>query len=173
MKEYIPDMYQKSIYTVDYSKLLSKGIKCILYDLDNTIIPPKSNVPVPKAKDLFTGLKQKGFKIFILTNSPGFRLKKFTEYYGIDGVAWALKPHTFKLKRLMKKYNYKPSEVALIGDQIMTDVKVGNKTGIMTILVNPLHENELFVTKINRFLENRKLKELEKRNLFHKDEFYE
>ena len=118
-------------------------------------------------------LKQKGFRIFILTNSPEFRLKKFTEYYGIEGVSWALKPHTFKLKKLIKKYNYKPSEVALIGDQIMTDVKCGNKVGVTTILTKPLHEEEFFVTKINRFLENKKLKELEKKGLFHKDDFYE
>ena len=57
MKEYLPDMYQKSIYTIDYSKLLSKGIKCILYDLDNTIVASKSSQPTEKAKDLFEHLE--------------------------------------------------------------------------------------------------------------------
>ena len=66
MEEYLPDIYQKSIYTIDYSKLLARGIKCILFDLDNTIVAPFSNETPQKAKDLITGLKQKGFKIILL-----------------------------------------------------------------------------------------------------------
>ena len=70
MEEYLPDIYQKSIYTIDYTKLLSRGIKCLLFDLDNTIVPPFSNELSKKAKELFIGLKQKGFKIILFTNSP-------------------------------------------------------------------------------------------------------
>ena len=173
MKDYLPDMYQKSIYTIDYSKLLNKGIKCILYDLDNTIIAPKESEPIEKAKDLFTSLKQKGFKIVIFTNSPAYRLKKFTSFYNVEGIPFAFKPHTRKLKRLMTKYNYNPSEMVIIGDQLMTDIKVGKKVGIMTILINPICEEELFVTKINRFLEKRKLKELKDNNLLIKGNYYE
>ena len=32
---YKPDMYQKDIYSIDYKKLKSYGIKCILFDLDH------------------------------------------------------------------------------------------------------------------------------------------
>ena len=70
MEKYVPDIYQKSIYTVDYSKLLSRGIKCLLFDLDNTIVAPRSNEMPEKAKDLFVSLKQKGFKVIIFSNSP-------------------------------------------------------------------------------------------------------
>ncbi len=173
MKDYLPDIYQKSIYTIDYSKLLNRGIKCILYDLDNTIVSSKSSLPSEKAKDLFIGLKQKGFKIIIFTNSPGFRLKTFTSFLGVDGVASACKPFTRKLRKLLNRYNYKPSEVVIIGDQLMTDVKVGNKVGITTILVNPISPKEMIFTKFNRFLENRKIKELQNNNLFHRDKYYD
>ena len=37
MEKYVPDIYQKSVYDIDYSKLKSRGIKCLLFDLDNTI----------------------------------------------------------------------------------------------------------------------------------------
>ena len=59
MEIYLPDIYQKSIYTIDYSKLLNRGIKCLLYDLDNTIAPGNSKEVTKKTKDLFTSLKQK------------------------------------------------------------------------------------------------------------------
>ena len=39
MEKYVPDIYQKSIYTINYDSLLSRGIKCLLFDLDNTLAP--------------------------------------------------------------------------------------------------------------------------------------
>ncbi len=173
MEEFLPDIYQKSIYTIDYSKLFNRGIKCILYDLDNTIVPGNSSEPPKKAKDLFVSLKQKGFKIIIYTNSPKMRLRNFQNAFGVDGVANARKPFTKKLIKLLKDYNYSINEVAIIGDQIMTDIRVGNRVGITTILVNPVSNKDFFVTKINRFFEKRKIKELTDNNLFFKGRYYE
>ena len=173
MELYLPDIYQKSIYTVDYSKLLSRGIKCLLYDLDNTIVPGRSIEPPIKAKDLFTSLKQKGFKIVIFTNSPKIRLKHFKEALGVDGISSARKPLPGKLKKLLKDYNFKKNEVAIIGDQLMTDIKVGNTVGITTILVNPISEQDFLITKFNRYLERKKMNELSEKNLFFKGRYYD
>ncbi len=173
MEQYLPDIYQKSIYTIDYSKLLSRGIKCLLYDLDNTIVPGHNTEPPAKAKDLFTSLKQKGFKVIIFTNSPKIRLKNFQTAFGVDGVANARKPFPKKLKKLLKDYNYTENEVAIIGDQLMTDIKVGNAVGITTILINPISEKDFFVTKLNRLRERKKMNELSEKNLFFKGRYYE
>ncbi len=173
MEQYLPDIYQKSIYTVDYSKLMSRGIKCIFFDLDNTIVEPHSSTPSKKAKDLFIGLKQKGFKVIILTNSPKKRLKPFKDYFGIDGISSACKPFTGKLKKAINEYGYAVNEVAIIGDQIQTDVLVGNRVGITTILVNPITEKDCFLTKCNRFLERRRMKKLRDHDLFCKGRFYD
>ena len=67
MKKYIPNIYQKNIYLIDYSKLLSNGINTLLFDLDNTILSPGDKEISPKVKDLFISLKQKGFKIIIFS----------------------------------------------------------------------------------------------------------
>lgn len=173
MEEYLPDIYQKSIYTIDYSKLLNRGIKCILFDLDNTIVPPDSNEHSQKAKDLFTSLKQKGFKIIIYTNSPKIRLKGFKAFFGVDGVSNACKPFTGKLRKLLKDYGYAENEVAIIGDQIMTDIKVGNKVGITTILINPICNRDFIITKFQRLLERRKIKKLRDHDLFWQGRYYD
>lgn len=173
MEQFLPDIYQKSIYTIDYSKLLSRGIKCILFDLDNTIVMPYNNELSKKTKDLFTSLKQKGFKVIIFTNSPKMRLKVFQNVLGVDGVANARKPFTGKLKKLLKEYNFTITEVAIIGDQLMTDVSVGNKVGITTVLVNPLTDKDFFLTKINRFFERKKMKKLRDNDLFWQGRYYE
>ena len=173
MEEYLPDIYQKSIYTIDYSKLYNRGIKCLLFDLDNTIVPPYSNELSQKAKDLFIGLKQKGFKIVIFTNSPQIRLKAFKNFFGVDGVSSACKPFTRKLRKLLKDYGYGENEVAIIGDQLMTDIKVGNKVGITTILVNPVSKSDFILTKIHRFSERRKMKKLRNHDLFWQGRYYD
>ena len=53
MDKFIPDMYQKSIYHIDYDKLQDNGIKCLLIDLDNTCVPYKDKEPNKKLIDLF------------------------------------------------------------------------------------------------------------------------
>lgn len=173
MEMYLPDIYQKSIYTIDYSKLLNRGIKCLLYDLDNTIVSKSDKKPSDKAKELFINLKQKGFEVILFSNSPSIRLRIFKQAFGIDGISSARKPFQYKLKKLLKDSGYTKDQVAIIGDQLMTDVKVGNKVGITTILVNPMSDKDFLVTKFNRFIEKRKMKELTNKNLFLKDRFYD
>ena len=68
MDNFIPDMYQKSIYHIDYDKLKEDGIKCLLFDLDNTCVPFKDKEPNKKLKELFETLKDMDFKVIIFSN---------------------------------------------------------------------------------------------------------
>ena len=81
MDKYVPDMYQKSIYTIDYDLLYSRGIRCLLFDLDNTLVPITENVPSDDVKELFDKLKDKGFKIIIFSNSLKKRVRPFKDIY--------------------------------------------------------------------------------------------
>lgn len=173
MEKYIPDIYQKNIYTIDYDKLLNRNIKCLLFDLDNTIVPSNCKEVPKKAKELFASLKQKGFNIIIFTNSPMFRLKIFKEALNVEGCSSAHKPHTKKLKKILGKYNYDISEVAIIGDQMMTDILVGNKVGITTILINQVSKKDFILTRINRHFEKKIQKKLKDKDLFRKEHFYD
>lgn len=173
MENYVPDMYQQSIYTIDYQKLLNKGIKCLLFDLDNTLAPVTDRRPTQKLKDLFEDLKSKGFKVIIFSNSPKRRIKPFKEELNIDCCASARKPCKEKFLLVLKEYQYTVNEVAIIGDQILTDVLGGNRVGIMTILTNPISNKDFFVTKFNRYREKKIMKKLRDKNLFSKGRYYE
>ncbi|MCM1371002.1 MAG: YqeG family HAD IIIA-type phosphatase [Clostridium sp.] len=173
MEKYVPDMYQKSIYAIDYDKLLRRGIKCILFDLDNTVAPVKMKSPTKKIKKFFNDLKNMGLKVIIFSNSPKSRLKPFKEILEVDCAANAHKPNPKKFLQVMKEYDLSVSEIAIIGDQILTDVVGGNNVGITTILVNPISPVELFFTKINRIRERKIIKKLEQRNLFVRGRYYE
>ena len=105
MEKYIPDMYQKSIYAIDYDKLIKRGIKCLLFDLDNTITPVKMKTPSKKTKKFFSDLKEKGFKVIIFSNSPKKRVKPFKDALDVDCAASAHKPHPKKFLQVLKEYD--------------------------------------------------------------------
>lgn len=173
MEKYMPDVYQKSIYTINYQKLLSQGIKCLLFDLDNTLVPPSIKEPNDKLKELFNELKKMGFKIIIFSNSPKKRVKPFKDILEVDCSASSKKPSKKKFLLVLSEYNFLINEVAIIGDQILTDVLGGNKVGILTILVNPVSKKDLLITKFNRIIEKRIIKKLSKKSLFIRGKYYE
>ena len=55
----------------------------------------------------------------------------------------------------------------------MTDILSGRNFGIKTILVDPLAEKDLKITKINRIIENRFLRRYLKKGLFERGKYYE
>lgn len=173
MENYVPDIYIKSIYSIDYEKLQNRGIKCLLFDLDNTIAPLSLKMPSRKVKNFFNDLKNMGFKIIIFSNSGKSRLKPFKDTLDVDCAYSACKPMRKKFDIILRDYKYSISEVAIIGDNLVTDILGGNKVGITTILVNPLSNKERVVTKISRLYESFIINKLSKKDLLIRGKYYE
>lgn len=173
MNYFFPDAYQKSIYTINYDKLKDNGIKCLLFDLDNTCVPYVDRTPSKKLKDLFDKLTEQGFKVIIFSNSPRERLASFKKELKVDCCAKAGKPRKKSFIKVMELYKFDLSEMAIIGDQLVTDIYGGNRVGIMTILVNPMSNIDMPFTKIHRFIENKKIKKMNKQGIFTKGEYYD
>ena len=172
MENFIPDIYQKNIYDIDYDRLKKMGIKCLLFDLDNTLVPVKSDRPNKKLKELFLYL-EKNFKLIIVSNSNRKRLIPFKEELNVDVAASAKKPLKNKYLKIMKMYKYETHEIAAIGDQLLTDIFGANRMGITSILISPIGEYEKFGTKINRFFEKFIYHHLKSKNILVKGRFYE
>ena len=154
----LPDMYQESIFKIDYKKLYKNNIKFLLFDLDNTILPQNKYECNKELIELFNKIKKIGIKPIIYSNSLESRVKKIAKQLDIEHVSLALKPAKFKFINTLKKYGFKNSETAIIGDQFYTDIKGGKKVGIKTILVDQVSDYDNIFTIINRKREN-KLKE--------------
>ena len=70
MEKYVPDIYQKSVYDIDYSKLTNRGIKCLLFDLDNTLVFPSVKEPTEELIKLSKlGTVKKSPKLLSLISS--------------------------------------------------------------------------------------------------------
>ena len=168
-------MKEKDInQNTNYKKLKKNGIKCLLFDLDNTCVPYKDKVPNKKLIDLIETLKDMDFKVIIFSNSPRKRIKPFKDKLNIDALASARKPRKESFLKIMKLFGYNLSEIAIIGDQLYTDILGGNRVGIKTILVNPMSNDDMFITRfIYRPLEKRIYKKLTSKNILIRGKYYE
>lgn len=173
MEKYVPDLYQKSIYTINYDNLLSRGIKFLIFDLDNTIVLITDRHATKEAIELFQELKKKKFKIMIASNSISNRVKIFADELGIEYKSNCRKPKAKELEQYILNSGYKLAEIAIIGDSMTDDVVCGNRIGITTILTDQLGKREFILAHFRRRRERKIQKKLRDHNLFTKGRYYE
>lgn len=173
MKKFLPDMYQKNIYNIDYQKLKKNSIKLLVFDFDNTIMDKEETNIDDELINLFNNLK-KIFDIIILSNTfKDEKITKFANACNIRFIKKALKPLKNGFKKVKKLYPYKNSEIAMIGDQLLTDIFGAKNMNHFTILVDKLGKDDMKFTKINRFVEKTIYKKLDKKYNFKKGKYYE
>jgi hypothetical protein len=157
----VPDIYVKSVYDLDLDELYAKGIRAIITDLDNTLVPWDDPLPNEGLLKWLTQVQNKGFSVYIVSNNSRERVQKFANAFGVPAISKAVKPRRRAFRIACQEMGVTLEETAVIGDQIFTDVLGGNRLGVFTILVVPVSDNEFFGTKIMRMLERfilRKLK---------------
>ena len=172
MEIYIPDLYQKNIYNLDYQVLKDRGIKYLIFDLDNTIALITERHAKKQTIDLFKKLKNMGFQMCIASNSLGPRVKVFAEDLEIKYKCNCKKPKTDKIEEIIKEFGCKDTEIAIIGDSMTDDSVCGNKIKITTVLTDQLGKREFIFAKIRRYKEKKIQKKLRDRNLFTKGRYY-
>ncbi len=171
MKKFVPDMYKKNIYEIDYEKLKQMGKEYLFFDLDNTIISYIENKPTTQNKKLFKKLKDMGFKCFIFSNSNKKRLTPFKDELLVDVFTSSKKPLKISYKKIIKLYD--KDKCVFIGDQIMTDVIGAKRNGLYVIFLDRINDKEPIYTKFWRFFEYFVLKNFKKNNYLVKGKYYD
>lgn len=173
MNIFYPDIYAKNIYTINYNKLKDKGIKCLVFDLDNTLVPVKAKTTTREVETFIKRLCQNKFTVILMSNSPKKRVSLFKKSLDIPVFSFSMKPLKRKYKKMLKEYGFDLSEVACIGDQIMTDIWGANRMGFTSILVDKMTKEDFKWTKLNRIVESLILKHFHHKKRFTKGEYYE
>ena len=166
-EKFIPNEFHDTFFDIDFNELYQKGYRVILTDLDNTLITYEEFVPTDKILNKLDSLRKIGFEIFIISNNHPPRIEKFLEGTDYLGIGNARKPLISGIRRALKlsKREYFLDEIAIIGDQLMTDIYGANRYGAYSILVNPLkRKTEKWYTKLNRKIEVKMLEKIKKKN---------
>lgn len=147
--------------------LLSKGIRGVLLDVDNTLEPYEHPEPGEKVLRWLDSLAKAGIKTAILSNNKSERVELFNKCIGMPAYAKAGKPFAYNLLRAMNEIGTNKENTIFIGDQILTDVWAAHNAGIEAILVPPINDKRDLFTRFKRLLEKPVLK---KYNKLHKSE---
>jgi len=111
------------------------------------------------AVDWIEKVKSSGFKACIVSNASKKRVVKFNERLKLYAIHRASKPGTAAFRRALKLMKLKEEEIAVVGDQIFTDIYGGNRLGAFTILVDPIdRKTEFIFVKFKRLFEKFVLK---------------
>lgn len=158
IERFYPTGYYTSSYDIDYDALYAKGIRGLIYDLDNTLVP--HDAPADKrALELLDRLKNMGFEIFFLSNNKEARVKMFNEKVGAKYIYKASKPSPKGYLKAADMMGLKPKQVAVIGDQLFTDIWGANRAGMYSCLVIPIDRStDKPQIVLKRYLENPILK---------------
>ncbi len=161
-----PSAYVESIEDIDLDVLKSQGIKLIICDLDNTLVPHFTKFPDKKTKDFVENVKLKGFEFLLVSNNSKKRVSFFADKLGLDNyISNAKKPLAREVKKAIKELKVNSQEIVVIGDMIVTDILLANFINSESILVQPLMDNKNTSNKLILFLENLIFRRLSKNNL--------
>ena len=138
----------------DVEKHKEDGFKAILLDVDNTIAIPNTGICDDRAEVFIKKLQDNDFIVYIFSNNNEARVLKFIRDLNVNYYSFALKPLPFSFRNIAKKLNIKPSEIIVMGDQLLTDILGANLSGCYGIYCKQLQEKDSFLTSINRRLEN-------------------
>lgn len=148
-----PDTFVNSIYAITPDGLKKNNIYGLILDIDNTLVATHIKDPDEKLKAYLMTLKNSGIKTIVVSNAKKERVEQFCKPLNIDYVYKALKPLGRGFKHALEKLDLPKEKVAIVGDQLFTDVLGGNLQKIHTILIKPIDLNEPFPIRLKRIFE--------------------
>lgn len=153
MEIFYPDFYYDRKENIPYDELRKKGIKGLIFDIDNTLTTHGS-LATNKDIEFFSYLRELGFDTVLLSNNKKERVESFANIVKSKFIFKANKPSKKGYIFATKLMNLDKKEVVFIGDQIFTDIWGANRAGIISILVSPIDKKEEIQIILKRKLEN-------------------
>lgn len=153
-----PDLYLDSVKNISATLLKKNNLNGLILDVDNTLIDYDRNL-ISGAEEWCNKLKDEGIKCIILSNSnKKDKVSKVAKMLDIDYIMFAKKPFKSGFKKALAILKLKPEEVAVVGDQLFTDVIGAKRMKMFSILVKQVGPKDIFITKLKRPIEKAMIK---------------
>lgn len=160
---FYPKVYVDGINDITDELLQKNGIKGLILDIDNTLVPNHVADADENAVNWIERMKALGYKMCIVSNASKPRVVRFNDRLKLYAVHRAMKPASAAFLKAAGIMGLERSNIAVVGDQIFTDICGGNRAGMFTILVRPIDEREGKLVRFKRIFERRILEK------YHKD----
>ncbi len=153
MNLFKPDIIVKSVTQITTELLQKHHIKALVLDVDNTLTTHGNPEPGEGVMQWLETMRQAEIPMMIVSNNSCNRVKPFAAALRLDFISRGMKPLTFGMTKACKKFGLAPSEVAIVGDQLFTDILGGKLKGLKCILTEPIHSESGAFFKLKRKLE--------------------
>jgi HAD superfamily phosphatase (TIGR01668 family) len=167
LQQFCPDAYLLRLgdLTPEYARAL--GLRGLVLDFDNTLVPWQDHAVPPATESWVRQMRAAEVRLCVVSNTHRpRRLRQLAQQLGIVYVPGGGKPRRRGFRRALAALGLPPSQVAVVGDQLFTDIWGGNRMGLYTILVEPLSRREFWGTQlVSRPLEAMVLGQLRRRGL--------
>jgi len=141
----LPKIIVPALTDVTPELLHSRGIKLLMLDFDNTIVPYTTSTPTDAMHKWLQNMAASDIQLCVVSNSHKDRVKIFCAGYDIPCITHAKKPFSKGIKECLAKFSVVPEECALVGDQIYTDTMGANGTGVTSILVKAIDNHNIWL----------------------------
>ena len=149
-----PDRFAPRLHDVSLDELEAAGIRGLIVDLDNTLLGFRATELASEHLAWVASAHERGMRIVMVSNNFNERVQVVAARLGILGaVPNALKPLPFGFLRAKKMLGLPRRCIAVVGDQLFTDVLGGKICGHYTILTEPIETKDFALTKVFRFFE--------------------
>ncbi len=130
-----------SVPNLPIKYFLDRGVKALILDVDKTLLHGRE-VDLHSSVSEWVKEAKRDLELHLFSNNPsGKRIGSVAQQLGLSYTFGAAKPRRSALRGVLKRMGIKPIMIAMIGDRIFTDVLVGNRLGLYTVLVKPLGPN--------------------------------
>lgn len=148
-----PDVYYQSVTEITLDMLEKNNIKGLILDIDNTLIDFDRYLSEP-IKNWCYSLKENGIKMCILSNTNKIdKVEKVSKELDLKYIYFAKKPLKTGFNKAKKLLNLDSTNIAVVGDQIFTDVIGAKRSKMYSILVKPIDKRDHLMTRVKRPLE--------------------
>ena len=141
----LPTVIMDRITQITPAMLKERGIRLLMLDFDNTIVPYTTSVPSEEVSQWLSQMRESDVQICVVSNSRKDRVCIFCEKYGIDCITHAAKPFQDGIRRCLEKFGIEPGSAGIVGDQIFTDTLGGNCAGMTTFLVRAIDNHNIWL----------------------------
>jgi uncharacterized protein len=154
-----PDRYVSRLADIPHERLEEMGFSGLIVDLDNTLMGFRQTEICADHLAWIERAHDRGFKMVMVSNNFTERVTGIARQLRIECIPNALKPLPFGVMRAMRMLEMPRSRIAVVGDQLFTDVLSGKLCGLYTILTEPIESKDFPITKVFRFFERLMLSE--------------
>jgi len=160
----IPDYMLAHYDDVTPEFLASLGVRGLLIDIDNTLAPYEQPTPDDRHRAWFDALDEHGIRSALISNNHRERVDEFNQTLCREAYWHSGKPLGRTFKKVIRGWGLPYEQVAVLGDQLLTDALGAKLLGLTVIIVPPIRDKKTAFVRFKRYLERPYVKAYHKKH---------